>query len=63
MDRAKAWIALAGAILTAIWGSDLIIDSPVKGWLSFAIAILTGIATYTVPNATKDTDTESAVDS
>lgn len=48
---AKAWIALVGAIVTALLGLDVI---PVEGnWhigLTIASAILTAIITYAVPN-------------
>lgn len=51
MDRIKAWIALAGAIVTAVLGSGVV---PLGEWqtaLSFIAAVLTGITAYTVPNA------------
>lgn len=48
---AKAWVALVGAILTALLGLDVI---PVVGaWhtaLTIASAIVTAVVTYAVPN-------------
>jgi hypothetical protein len=48
---AKAWVALVGAIVTALLGLDVI---PVVGaWhtgLTIASAILTAVVTYAVPN-------------
>lgn len=48
---AKAWVALIGAIVTALLGLDVI---PVVGiWhtiLTIASAIITAIVTYAVPN-------------
>lgn len=48
---AKAWVALLGAMLTALLGLDVI---PVQGtWhtgLTIASALVTAIITYAVPN-------------
>lgn len=48
---AKAWVALLGAILTALLGLDVI---PVVGAahtiLTIASAIVTAVVTYAVPN-------------
>jgi len=48
---AKAWVALLGAIVTALLGLDVI---PVIGiWhtiLTIASAIITAVITYAVPN-------------
>jgi hypothetical protein len=48
---AKAWVALVGAIVTALLGLSVI---PVTGgWhtgLTIASAILTALATYAIPN-------------
>lgn len=48
---AKAWVALVGAIVTALLGLDVI---PVVGTahtvLTIASAILTAVVTYAVPN-------------
>ena len=48
---AKAWVALAGAIVTALLGLSII---PVAGsWhtgLTVASVILTALVTYAVPN-------------
>jgi len=53
-EAAKAWIALIGAIVTALLGLNVI---PITGvWhsiLTIASAIITGITTYTVPNRDK----------
>lgn len=50
---AKAWVALIGAIITALLGLSVI---PVVGtWhdiLTIASAIVTSIVTYAVPNRT-----------
>lgn len=55
MTAAKAWIALAGAIITAVLSSDVV---PVDGNAHVVVAILsvllTALATYKVPNTGKD---------
>lgn len=48
---AKAWVALMGAIVTALLGLDVIDVN--GGWhtgLTIAAAILTAILTYAIPN-------------
>lgn len=51
LDRAKAWVALIGAILTALIASDVI---PTEGrwheWLTAASVVVTAVVTYLTPN-------------
>ena len=51
LDRAKAWVALIGAILTALIASDVI---PTEGrWhdgLTVASVVVTTVTTYLTPN-------------
>ena len=49
LDAAKAYVALIGAICTAllgIYGPD----TTVGQWLTVIVAVATAIATYSVPN-------------
>lgn len=45
----KAYCALAGAILTALIASDTNLPS----WVSVVAAVVTAVATYSVPNKPK----------
>lgn len=50
LDRAKAWVALIGAIITALLASGVV---PVGSWqdyLTIASVIATAVATYGVKN-------------
>lgn len=50
LTNAKAYAALAGAVLTAvIAGSD---SAP--SWLTIAAAVATAIATWSIPNAEEE---------
>lgn len=49
LATAKTWAALAGAILTALVGS-LTPDDPGYRALTIALAVVTAIAVYRVPN-------------
>ena len=51
-ESAKMLAALVGALITA--GSTMIPESW-GPWLSLLFAVLTAIATYTIPNATSQT--------
>lgn len=51
LDRAKAWVALIGAILTALIASDVIpTDGQWHEWLTIASVITTAVVTYLTPN-------------
>lgn len=53
LDRAKAWAALVGAIITALIASGVV---PTGGWydyLTIASVIATAVATYSVKNVEK----------
>ena len=57
-EIAKAIVATAGGILTSIAAlSDqlgiTIIPADWQPWITFALALLTGLATWSVPNAPK----------
>ena len=49
LATAKAWVALIGAIVTALLGT-VTPDQDVYEWLTYAAAICTAILTYVVPN-------------
>lgn len=50
LDRIKAWIALFGAILTAVLSSGIIVTGTWKTVLTIASVIVTAFLTYRVPN-------------
>lgn len=50
LETAKAWAALAGAVLTALVGS-LTPSDPGFRVLTIALAIVTAVAVYRIPNA------------
>lgn len=49
LATAKAWAALIGSVLTALVAT-LTPDSPAYQWLTYALAVVTALATYAVPN-------------
>lgn len=49
---AKFWTGLLGAVLVAVVA---VLDDPPQ-WLSVAVAVLTAIGVYLVPNATPELD-------
>lgn len=59
LDRAKAWVALIGAILTALIASDVI---PTVGswhqWLTVASVVVTAVTTYLTPNKVDEQEEE-----
>lgn len=46
---AKAYVALVGAVVTALLGT-VTPDKDVYEWLTYAAAVCTAIATYAIPN-------------
>lgn len=46
----KAYIALAGTILTALAGTTGILPDAAKPWVSLALVIVTAVTTWAVPN-------------
>lgn len=50
LATAKAWAALAGAILTAVVGTLSPDDAGYKA-LTLALAVVTAVAVYRIPNA------------
>lgn len=51
LTTAKAWVALIGAVVTALLAT-VGPDDDLFTWLTYAAAVCTAIATYVVPNAT-----------
>ena len=49
LTRAKAYAALIGSVLTAL-AATLPDDPTTQRWLGIAVAILTAVATFAVPN-------------
>ena len=52
LERAKAYAALIGSLLTVL-GSTLPPDPTVQKWLGVALALCTAVATFAVPNKPK----------
>lgn len=50
METMKAWAALAGSILTALSATTGVIPDQAKPYVAVALAIVTAIATWAVPN-------------
>jgi hypothetical protein len=50
MKYAKAWAAIAGAALTAAQ-TALDLTPEQRGWVTIAIAFVTAVTVYAVPNA------------
>ncbi len=57
LTAAKAYVALIGAVLTALAGvyGD-------QTWYAVAVAVVTGVATYAIPNAASPDPTTSTPD-
>lgn len=49
-ESAKAYAALLGAILTALAGTTDVLPDGAKVYVSIALAIVTAIATFNIPN-------------
>lgn len=54
LTAAKAYVALIGSILTALAGVY-----GTQPWYAVAVAIVTGVATFAIPNAA-DTDPDTS---
>lgn len=52
LERAKAYAALIGAVLTVV-ASQAPSDPTVAKWLGIAVALCTAVTTYAVPNKPK----------
>jgi cytochrome c551/c552 len=50
-EKAKAYAALVGAVLTALSGVTGVVPDPAKPYVAFALAVVTAIATFQIPNA------------
>lgn len=50
LQTAKAWAALVGSVLTALVGT-LTPEDPGYRWLTIALAIVTAVAVFAIPNA------------
>lgn len=50
METLKAWAALAGSVLTALSATTGVLPDDWKPYVAVALAILTGIATWALPN-------------
>ena len=50
MKYAKAYAALLGSVLTALAGTTGILPDSAKPWVAVALAILTAVATFQIPN-------------
>ncbi|HEY9415890.1 MAG TPA: hypothetical protein VIQ30_14095 [Pseudonocardia sp.] len=55
MKYAKFYAALIGSILTALSGTTGVIPDGAKPYVAIALAIVTAVATFQVPNTPKDT--------
>jgi hypothetical protein len=50
MKYAKAYAALVGAILTALAGTTGILPDAAQPYVALALAVVTAIATFQIPN-------------
>jgi hypothetical protein len=50
MKSAKAYAALLGAVLTALAGTTGVIPDGAKVYVALALAVVTAVATFQVPN-------------
>lgn len=54
-ERAKAYAALIGGVVTAILGiPDVPLPDSVRPWLMLASALCTAVATFAIPNTPAD---------
>jgi hypothetical protein len=51
LEKAKAYAALVGAVLTALSGVTGVVPDGAKPYVTLALAVLTAIATFQIPNA------------
>jgi peptidoglycan/LPS O-acetylase OafA/YrhL len=51
-ERAKAWCAFTGAVLTAVMGSTgfVVVPEPARPYLALVLSVATAVATYGVRN-------------
>lgn len=54
LDRAKAWVAFVGAILTALVASGVVPTGQWHDWLTTASVVVTAVLTYLTPNKEED---------
>lgn len=50
MKYAKAYAALVGSVLTALSATTGVVPEDWKPWVAFALAVVTAIATFQIPN-------------
>lgn len=50
MKYAKAYAALLGSVLTALAGTTGVLPDGAKPYVAVALAILTAVATFQIPN-------------
>ena len=55
MGALKAYAALAGSVLTALSATTGVLPDSWQPYVSVALAIVTAVATWAVPNKPKDT--------
>jgi hypothetical protein len=55
-ERLKAYAALVGAVLTALAATTGILPDKAQPYVAFALAVVTAIATYRLPNAQPQDD-------
>lgn len=49
-EYAKAYLSLLGAVLTALSATTGILPDPAKPYVAFALAVITAVTTWRVPN-------------
>lgn len=54
LEYAKMYAALIGSVLTALAGTTGVLPADAKPWVSLALAVVTAVATWAVPNKTAD---------
>lgn len=52
-ERLKAYAALVGAVLTALSATTGVVPDPARPYVAFALAVVTAVATFALPNAPK----------
>lgn len=50
-ERAKAYVALVGAVLTALSASTGVLPAGAKPYVALGLALVTAFATFQIPNA------------
>lgn len=55
-EYAKMYAALIGSVLTALAGTTGVLPADAKPWVSLALAIVTAVATWALPNKVTPAD-------